>query len=178
MAHNFPQTLCLIQSQPASNSTTIDFTGKITSSFSTYLVKMSDIIPATNNANLLLTFSVDNGANFLASNYKWTNKTSTSNAGNAASQSASDSSIRIADTLQNGASNGLCGDLQLYDMNNGTLVPKCYAMTTMMGSGPVGVVTAMGGMNTGVTAINAIRFAMSSGNITSGTFTLYGIQEP
>ncbi len=178
MAYNFPETLVLLQSQPASSSTTIDFTSKITSSFSTYLVKMKDIIPANNGDNLLLTFSTDNGSTFLASNYLWANKTGTSNAGNTATGSASDTTMQVASALQNGSSNGLDGDLQLYCMNSGSLVPKAYCMSVMMGSGPVGTVIAMGGMNSGTTAVNAIRFAMSTGNITSGTFTLYGIQEP
>jgi hypothetical protein len=33
----------------------------------------------------------------------------------------------------------------------------------------------VGGMNTGTTAVTAIKFAMSSGNITSGTINLYAV---
>jgi hypothetical protein len=38
--------------------------------------------------------------------------------------------------------------------------------------------TYIGGGNTGTAAINAIKLAMSAGNITSGSFYLYGVVEP
>ena len=67
-------SLALIQSQSASASAQVDFTSGITSAYSEYVLKMIDVVPATNGTNLNFRVSEDGGATFKAgaSDYAYT----------------------------------------------------------------------------------------------------------
>ena len=58
--------LILLDSQTASNNTTIDFTKFITSDFDEYVLKGQYILPVTDNVSAYLRASTDGGATFLA----------------------------------------------------------------------------------------------------------------
>ncbi len=176
MSFKFPQRLILLSSVTASNSASIAFTSLISANFPTYYVTFVDLLPATDIVNLLFTASVDNGANYLATNYKWALENVTSSA-NAITGSTSDSSGMIASNLSNTSSRGLCGDYFFFQLNttnqivgNGT---GCHYNKDARFAFYQSTVA-----NTGTTAVNAIKFAMSSGNITSGTINLFGVVEP
>jgi hypothetical protein len=148
----------------------------MTTAFQTYKVELQNIIPVTTTVKLQLLVSTDNGSTWVATNYRWANNNIDSAATNASSGSTSDSSWQIASAIPNSASGSLSGELILYDMENGTFVPK-FSSSTVYGVTPTSGWMS-GGVQTSVTAITAIRFQMSSGNISSGTFVLYGVTEP
>jgi hypothetical protein len=178
MAYNFPKTNVKIQSQTASNSATIDFTSVITSNFQTYMVRFLNVVPITISVQMQILFSTNNGGAWLGSAYLWSTFTTLSNATNVVNDSAADSSCTLVTGLVNTASVGISGTMMLFDMNNGTLVPKFYFDAATVNATPNAALIWGGGMNSGTTAITAIRFQMSSGNISSGTFVLYGVTEP
>lgn len=157
----------------ASNSASISFTSLISATYSTYLVILNNVLPATNGAALLLTYSTDNGSTYLNTNYRWA-YTYTVPTANGRAGSASDSSISINNGVGNASGNGVSGHLYFYNLNVATNFPLVQGMT----SAPDNASTTMlinTGNNSNTTGVNAIKFAYSSGNITSGTFTLYGI---
>lgn len=61
--------LVLIQSQVANNSASITFTTGITSTYSNYLLLMSNFKPATNNTIVQLTISTNGGSTYIATGY-------------------------------------------------------------------------------------------------------------
>ncbi len=175
MAYNFPITDSKISTQTASNSASLSFTSGITSNFTMYLVKVRKLVPATTNTSLLLTFSVDGGANYLSANYLWGNLTYTTGTRRTYNRSASDSSINLTSTISSTSTRDLNADIVLYDLSSSTYCAKCTCSSVCYNNGSNCQGVVGGGMNSGTTAVNAIKFAMSSGNITSGTITLYGI---
>jgi len=174
MAFNSPRRLCIISTQTASASASLSFTSKISSNFTTYYVKVRNLIAATNVTNLLLTFSTDNGSNYLSTNYKYAFRTVNSSAGTSTTSSDSASSIIVCDTCSSTSTRPINVDIMFYNLNDSTYCCKCVNHAAFYNSSASAVVQVGGGMNTGTTAVNAIKFAMSSGNITSGTITLYG----
>lgn len=176
MAYFLPYKTALLATSTASSSASIDFTSKINSNYSTYLVRLRNVIPATNAVNLLLTFSTDNGSTFLSTNYKFGRLEAYANAENFVGGNAQ-ASIILAANIRS-TSQIINADIILFDLNSSTISPRVYGITSFWRSDVANFGTNFGGgMNTTTTPVNAIRFAFSAGNITSGTFTLYGVNE-
>lgn len=175
MAYNFPRTMVLLASTPASSSASIEFKSLITSNFTTYMAEIRGMIPQTNATNLLLTFSTDNGSTYLSANYKYCVTFSTTTRGIVTS-TASGSNIILVTVVSNSTSRGLDMDLMFYDVNTANQI-SCWTQCIHQGSDNVTALIVTNASNTGTTAINAMKFAMSSGNINSGTFNFYGISE-
>jgi hypothetical protein len=179
MAFNLPRREVLLSSQTASSNASIAFTSVITANFSTYLVKIRDMVPQTNSTALWLTFSTDNGATYLSANYKYGGffnndaaATGTSGSSNSAAQI-----VLFGAIASNVSSSGWSADVMLYDMNaSATCLPKVSTNIVYYSSAPNANITRSSGMNT-AGLITAVKFAMSSGNIVSGTFRIYGLYE-
>ena len=159
-----------IASSTASSSASIAFTD-LTTAYSTLLVIFTNVVPATNAVNFDMTFSTDNGSTYLSSAYFWRGY-QVQTSGEGSSGSGGSTEIRLTHTtgtLLNTAGRGYSGHLYLYGSN--TAAPLYATGMAVYGSAPV----FFGGGITGTTAVNAIKFAMSSGNISTGTITLYGL---
>lgn len=172
MAYKFPYELTQISSQTASSSGSISFTSVITSNYTEYYLSMRDIIPATDNVSLLMTLSINNGSTYLTSAYISVSHEITSAAANNANAGAS-SSILIASKLSSTTSRGFSGDFQLIDFN-AAVIPSVKGFGCHYNKDATFSFIQQTGQNTGTTAITAFKMAMSSGNIASGTFILYG----
>ena len=177
MAYDLPYRISLIQTLTASSSASLAFTSDISANFSTYLVKVRMLVPATTNTNLLLTFSTDNGSTYLNANYKWGKFTFLGTFSRAYTRSDSDTSIQIAAALSSTSANDFNADIILHNLNSNTFSPLVMCHSTCYNTTPKAQGTVGGGMNTTTTAVTAIKFAMSSGNITSGTISLYGLED-
>lgn len=180
MAYNIPQNLVKLASTTASSSASVSFTSQITSSFSTYVVKIRAAVPATNATQLLMTFSTNNGSSYLSSNYKYGYSTAGWLDANWNGNDSASSIILHVSNQSNSSSSFLNVNMFLYNLNSGTYSPTCNLQSVCMPSSATTDVQFLtnGGMNTTTTAVNAIKFAYSSGNIASGTFILYGVKEP
>ncbi len=176
MSYNFPENINLISTQTASSSSALSFTSVISSSYNVYFVSIRNLIPATDNVSLALTFSTDNGSTYLSANYFYTMYNEVL-AGETASGSNSTSSCTIADKLSNNSARGLNADFYMYNLANGSVAPYYVGLGIHYNKDAEGDYLTLGGSNSGTTAINAIKFAMSSGNITSGSIYLYGLNE-
>lgn len=177
MSYNFPKRLSLIQSTSASTSASISFTSGISSNFSVYYVKIRQLHPDTDGTDLLLTFSTNGGSNYLSSNYKWAIQSANSAATDTSNRNDAGSSITVDQGCSNNAAWLSGADIVFYNLNDGTFCPRMFSHAISVDSIPRGKVMVCAGLNTGTIAVNAIKFAMSSGNITSGTFSFYGVTE-
>ena len=173
--------LNLISTQTASSSATIDFTSGIDSTYKEYIFKFINVHPATGDASLTFNMSVDGG-----SNYNVTKTTVTPRAyhDEADSEAAveydggqdlaqSTSFQGISRFLGNGNDECGSGTLHIFDPSS-TFVKHFIAEAgTYHGDYIFHDFTAGYGNTT--SAVNAIQFKMSSGNIDSGTIKLYGV---
>jgi hypothetical protein len=165
------QFLVLISTQTASNSASLTWTSGISGTYNTYFMVFTAITPATSGVTCSLTVSANGGSSYASSGYEsafnataYTTTTYTNN-------NATSSFIITDSTL----SSLLSGSIWLYNLSNGN-DPYISGRMAYFGSAP----TTIGGYlfgNVTTTSINALKIAMSSGNITSGTVSLYGLIE-
>lgn len=180
MAYYTPSTLVLLSSQTASSSASIVFTSKISTSYTSYLLTLRDIVVATNNNALLLTMSTDNGSTYLASTgYKYEIRVIKSANTAANINSTGTSSCQISPSLSSTTAKSYNADLQFFAMDQATFSPRFGGWGINQDDTSSDFFTSqIIGMNTTTTAVNAIKIISASGNITSGTFNLYGVLEP
>lgn len=170
--------LVLLEQHTASNSASLDFTSCLTSDFDEYEIHFVQILPATNAAGLRMRCSTDGGSTYdSGSNYSWAAFGHT-NAGSATQGSQSDTSIGLLyQSLYNVHSSS--GKYTFVNPAGASEWKQIYGNHQMMVSVDQTGSPAEGGINSGLyrstTAVNAIRFLMTSGNITSGTIRVYGI---
>ena len=157
----------------ASNSAAISFTSIVSSSYSTYFLNYSNVVPATADTTLNLQISTNNGSSWIASSYEGGCLVLNWSTGGQFYSSSTSSAV-LTNIIGN-SQNGLAGNTWLYNLQNsqGFL---CRGTAVYVASTPQATMDDHFGWNTN-TSVNAIRLVMNAGNITSGTFTLYGLVE-
>jgi hypothetical protein len=177
--------LVLISEQTASSSSAISFTSGIDSTYKEYIFKFTDVHAANDQVHFQFNMSVDGG-----SNYNVTKTTTAFRAGNYENDSSTafsylDSADLAQGTgfqnLEEGASMGndndqcCSGSLHLFDPSNTTFIKHFIARTNNAHWINVSTDGFFAGYGNTTSAVNAIQFKMSSGNIDAGTFKLYGV---
>ena len=175
--------LNLISTTTASSSSSLSITSGIDSTYKEYIFKLINIHPATDNAELTFNLSVDSG-----SNYNVTKTTAVhihqhgeddSNANSEYSTerdlAQSTSYQKISKDLGNGNDESASGYLHLFDPSNTTFVKHFMTRTSSYFGSDRSVDMYVGGYGNTTSAVNAIDFKMSSGNIDSGVIKLYGV---
>lgn len=164
--------LVLIQTQPASNSASINFTTGITSSYTNYILKINNYLPVQTNQRLNLLYSTDGGNTWLSSGYLSANSfTNTSTPGTWTGSTSATTSVILMGAVDNSYGTG-AGEYTLYDLATGAY-PKvsgvaCYGLSSTC-------VRALLFSASSNVNINALQIIAGAGNITSGTFSLYGV---
>ena len=179
-------TLTLLSTQTASSSATISFTTGLDSTYDEYVFKFINIHPA-NVAQLTFNLSTDGGSNY--------NVTKTTTAFNphhnedgtdgaldyrTAWDLAQSTSFQImAQELGNGNDESASGILTLFNPSSTTYVKHFLGITEYYQNfGNTGAFQVYyAGYGNTTSAVNAVRFQMSSGNIDDGIFKLYGVKK-
>ena len=161
-----------IASTDASSSATLAFTGFDSSKYDNYVFMLANLLPATDNQWLRIRLSVDGGSNYLSASDSYTsNGTAAINAGDNAYIGFGYSGIG------NAAGEGLIGEVHIngphlnvptFVYNNGLIVGTGGALELYAASYGAGKTKA-------ATVVNAAQFSFTSGNIASGTITMYGM---
>ena len=162
--------------------TTSDFTSGIDSTYKLYIFKFIDMGPATNGDNFLVNFSSDGG-----SNYNMTKTTTTFKADHYENDSGAAISYSTGDDLAqstafqplnsaigNVSDMSLAGELHLFDPSNTTYAKHFYARTNGVAYVSLSRDFFTGGYVNSTSAVNAIQFKMSSGNM-DGVIKMYGV---
>jgi hypothetical protein len=175
--------MTLISSQTASGSASIEFTSGIDSTYPIYRFEFINIHPATDGVTFQVNFR-DGGSLFDATKtttsfftYHNENDTVTSlsyDTGEDLAQSTGKQTISTS--LGNDADQDLCGTLQLFSPSSTTFVKHFITDTNMYSNSNFSVRYFIAGYCNTTNAIDGVQFAMSSGNIDSGTIKLYGIK--
>ena len=178
-------SLVLLSTQTASSSATIDFTSNIDSTYDSYVFKFINMHPATNSVEFSFNMSADSG-----SNYNVTKTTTHFRAfhseNDADTALAIDAGVDLAQStsfqplgfyIGNNNDDNLNGTLQIFNPSSNTFV-KHFISTTSFNHIPADareMNSYIAGYGNTTSAVDAIQFKMSSGNIDSGTIKLYGV---
>lgn len=158
----------------ASSSATLDNTTNITSAYDAYFIEYESVLPATDAVNLLCRFTTDGGSSWIATNYAGADAGGVTT-GIVVNQPALFGGALAAQALRNTASFGFCGSSLLINPNSS--VYKTLTTTGTFGTtGAQGAVMSAGAYLGATTAINGIRWLMSSGDIASGKIRIYGVK--
>jgi len=185
---SFGGSLVKIATTTASSSSSISFTSGLTSTHKEYIFIFNNIHPATDSAGLQFNFSVDGGSNYNVT------KTST----HFRAYHAEDGSGQtLAYTNWNDLAQGTgyqnltgalynegvgsdndqstSGFLHIFEPSSTTFTKHFLANFQYAASNDYTENSYTGGYGNTTSAVNAIDFKMSSGNIDAGTITMYGV---
>ena len=177
--------LKLISSQTASNSASISFTTGLNSTYKVYKFVFVNIKPDTNNVRFQFNLSTDSGSNYNVTKtttyfQAFNREDDTANsltyeASNDLAQSTGYMNISIGNG--NGSDDNLGGSLLLFNPASTTYVKHFISNTAFNhGTGDPRAMNAfVAGYGNTTSAINAINFNMTSGNISAGKIYLYAI---
>jgi hypothetical protein len=175
----------LISSQTASNSASISFTTGIDSTYKEYQFYFIDVHPRTDNVSFQFNLSTDSGSNYNVT------KTST-HFRSQHNESDTDTGLSYKTNLDlaqstgfqflsesngNGADESLAGTLQLFNPSSTTYVKHFIGRTNNYFESDYTMDNFTAGYGNTTSAINAIQFKMSSGNIDDGIIKLYGVRK-
>lgn len=160
--------MVLIATKTASASSTLDFTSGITSTYGTYFISVSSMLLSAAGINLNMVVSDNGGSSYLSSTYTagynstgwngatWTNVNSTALS-------------TIGRSTAGGTSGAISGYLYIFNLatsDTATWMGRFFSGNTHY--------VVFGACTT--SSLNAIRFQLSSGTMTSGSISLYGIK--
>jgi len=173
----------LLSTATASGSSSIEFTSGIDSTYDVYYFEFINIHPQTDNIVFKFNLSTDGGSNY--------NVTKTTTAFNALHLESGSFSELVYDTgqdlAQSTADQSLClsgadadqaisGSLFLYNPSSTTFVKHFTSTSSSVAQQDGEFNYFIAGYGNTTSAINAIKFVMSSGNIDAGTIKMYGIK--
>lgn len=174
--------LVLLEQHPASSSLTLDFTSFISSTYDEYLIEFINILPDTSDVGLRMRMGTGGGPTYdTAANYGWMAWVFRAGGGGATGAEGGAAFIQL--TYGSGGTvgvntsanwGGVSGHIRLFD-------PQAAVYTTTEGlsryldNEPFRLMNTLAGSYESTTAVTALRFYFSSGNIASGVIRIYGI---
>ncbi len=175
-------SLVLISEQTASSSATIDFTSGIDSTYKEYVFKFINVHPATDGASFSVNFR-DGGSsydatktttNFRAYHDEADSGTSLGYYGDEDLAQSTGVQI-IGRSVGNGNDESCAGTLHLFNPSSTTFVKHFMVNSNVYENSNYFVNYYIAGYCNTTTAIDAVQFKFSSGNIDAGTIKMYGV---
>ena len=186
-------SLTHIATQTASSSASISFTSGINSTYKEYIFYFVNIHPATTDnayphGDFQFNMSADTGSNYNVTKTTTTFRAFHNEAGNdallqyhtAEDLAQSTGFQTIAYEMENDDDSGISGSLHLFNPSSTTFVKHFIAQTSscLDGGSSYGIYNSnffTAGYGNTTSAIDAIQFKMSKGNIDSGQILLFGL---
>jgi len=174
-------SLVKLSSATASNSANITFDSSvITSTYKYYQIHCIDVVIQTDAESVKMHISTDNGSSYITSNYAFLHNvsdTGTSNDAVVTRYSASNTLIPvfgITSGMGNAGNEQGFSIIELLNPHSAKAKLFRYNSTYLNNNGELTENVGHGMYNT-TSAVNNIKLLCGSGNITSGTFILYGV---
>jgi len=164
----------LISTATASTSATIDFT--LSSSYKSFEIRCISVVPSTNNVGMWVRVSTDGGSTYLsgASDYAY-QRSILSGTTYTGTLTTADSKIAIVDAGIGTGTGRYCNTIiSVFEPSITSMYKNIAAKQYIYRSDGAYNIREINGVYLSNTAVNAIRILMSSGNIASGTFELWG----
>ena len=168
----------LLNTQTVSNTATLDFESIIDSTYNLYAIHIFDFRPVTNGEQLKLQTSQNNGASYNSSAYQYHTSILASTSGSYASAAATAAtSYLLSDSVKSDDLENFHGMVYISSDFSSAYQPKFWHQAYTKNGGGTSMYLAGGGAYNGSMSYptNALRLVFSSGNISSGTATLYGL---
>jgi hypothetical protein len=177
--------LTFISKQTASGSANISFTSGIDSTYKKYVFYFKNMHPASENPNFAFNLSIDSGSNYNVAKTTTFFRTQHGESGSGAELGyeasldlAQGTGIKkISQAAGNDNDQGVSGYLCLFNPSSTTFVKNFIAQTnnSFKYSEPYVYSNWTAGYGNTTSAVDAIQFSFSSGNIDSGQISLYGL---
>ena len=183
-------SMIFIKKLTASSSATLSFVDGsdgvvLDDTYKEYVFTFNNIHPATNIVSFNFNLSADGGSNYNVTKTSSTFASYHNEAGNDQAlsygtaqdlaQSTGDQKLTVLSSLGNQNDESLSGYLHLFNPSSDTFVKHYIATTNFNSESDYQVNSFIAGYGNTTSAVNAIRFQMSSGNIDAGDIYLYGI---
>jgi hypothetical protein len=177
--------MVLLSSQTASGSSSLSFTTGINSTYKEYQFWFINIKPNTTDADLLFNMSTDSGSNYNVTKtttsffaYNYENDTASGllfDSGKSLDQSTA--FVQITNDLGSDSDGSASGYMSLFNPASTTYVKHFICTTSEYyrpNTEPRANVNYNSGYGNTTSAVNAVRFQMTTGNF-DGTILMYGI---
>jgi hypothetical protein len=184
MASGFGGSMTFISSQTASASASISFTTGIDSTYKEYVFEFINMHPVNDSPNLHFNLSTNAGANYNVT--KTTTffgathdeaDTATALGYNTGGDLAQSTDFQtLAFNIGNGNDESASGTLTLFNPSSTTFVKHFIGRTSGYAATNISQDRFVAGYCNTTSAVNAVQFKFSSGNIDDGTILLYGIK--
>ena len=173
----------LLSTQTASNSASIEFTSGIDSTYDIYKFEFVNMHPATNDVRFQVNFSTDSGSNYNVTKtttqfqaFHKEDGTSTALQYTTTDDLAQSTSNQQLSGLQyNNDDSSSSGSMFLFQPSSTTFVKHFIARLNYMFRAGFSIDLHTAGYCNTTSAVDAVKFVMSSGNIETGTIKMYGI---
>ena len=182
-------SMTFIKKVTASSSATVSFVDGtsdvvLDNTYKEYLFTFNNIHPATDAVHLQINFSADSGSNYnvtkTTTNFQAFHMEDDGEAGVAYQTSLdaaqSTSAVAISNSLSNDNDGSTGGYLHLYNPSDTTFVKHYHATFNATQYQDYSTNYYVAGYGNTTSAIDAVQFSMSSGNIDAGDICLYGIK--
>jgi len=175
-------SIALLSTQTASTSASVNFDNTlITSTYKTYEFKYMNVVGSADGVQLMIQFSDDNGSNF-DSNHTGPFTTHYTGAGasgltyDAAQDSVSDDYHKLGTDQSWDAGDSMGGRVTIQNPSSTSFITTYQGESSYISHHGTMYTysTFIGGLWDSLAAVNYVRFKMSSGNLVTGTFQLWG----
>ena len=180
-----------IKTLTASSSSTLSFVHGssdvvLDSTYPIYVFKYINMHPATDNVIFQFNMSVDTGSNYNVAKtstyfYAYHGEDASEGSGltyyTAGDLAQGTGSQPLSYSLGNGNDESLSGELTIYNPSSTTFVKHFIANNNVYHKSNFSQERFVAGYGNTTSAVDAIKFEMSSGNIDLGTIKLYGIKD-
>ncbi len=181
---SFGDGITLISSQTASNSASVSFTSGLTSTYKAYKFVFVNCHPVNDSVDFQFNLSTDSGSNYNVTKTTTAFRSYQSESGtDTALEYRTDQDLAQSTAFQllalgigNGNDESCSGSLLLFNPSSTTYVKHFIANLNDNTAADYSINQFIAGYANTTSAINAIRFQMSSGNIDAGTIYMYGIK--
>jgi len=182
--------MTLIKTLTASSSATLSFVNGssdvvLDSTYPVYMFKCINMHPATDNVKLNVNFSVDTGSNYNVNKtttifrafHKEDDSSTNLNYETGSDLAQSTSAANLSLEIGNGSDESCSGTFTIFEPSSSVFVKHFIANFNTIQYDNITMNHIASGYGNTTSAIDAIQFAMNSGNIDSGTIKLYGIKD-
>ncbi len=173
----------LISTQTASSSATISFTSGIDDTYDEYVFKFYDIHPATDGANLTFQSSTNTGSSYgvTATTTCFISRHHEDDSATALVYQTSDDEAQSTNFLRLSSGSGgdndqsLVGTLHLFSPSDTTFVKHFICRNQYYNDSDISIDWYLAGYFNTTSAVDAVQFKFTSGNIDSGIIKLFGV---
>ena len=173
----------LISTLTASSSSDLSFTSGLDSTYDAYCFKYIDLHPATDNTEIQFQGSTDGGSSYGVAITSTSFQGYNNEAGDSqnvayytADDLAQDTAYQnLTNNVGNANDESVSGTLYLFNPSSTTFIKNWINHSHSYSGGDFSLDGFQAGYVNSTSAVDAIQFKMTGGNIDSGTISLYGI---